>query len=164
MAIGLAKLFEGRYLAQRRGTSWGRSLPTNGSRTNQDSNKRDIPTTTVKKMTTEELAEKRKKGLCFHYNKRYKPGHRCQKLFLIEAKWEDEDGDVEMEIEDVNEETAPAISLHVMSRRQGLKTMRIRGVLIGQSVVVLIDTGSTHNLISSRVPQQVNLFQIYMVN
>ena len=105
MAIGLAQLFEGRDLAQRRGTTWGRSLPTNAPRTNQDPNKRDIPTTTVKKMMTEELAERRKKGLCFHCNERYKPRHRCKKLFLIEAKWEDEDGDVEMEIEDVNEET-----------------------------------------------------------
>ena len=150
MAIGLPKLFEGPDLAQRRGTTCERSLPTNAPRTNQDPNKRDIPTTTVTKITTKELTEIKKKGLCFHYNERYKLGH-CK------AKWEDEDGDVEMEIEDVNEETTPAISLHAMSRGQGPKTMRIWGALMGKSVVVLIDTRSTHNFISSRAAQQVNL-------
>ena len=35
--------------------------------------------------------------------------------------------------------------------------MTIWGAFMGQSVVVLIDTGSTHNFISSRVAQQVNL-------
>ena len=109
MAIGLAKLFEGQDLAHIRGTTWGRPLLTNAL------NKLDIPATTVKKMTTKELAKRMKKGLCFHYNERYKIGHCCQNKFLIEAKWEDKDGDVEMEIEDVVEEIVPAISLHAMS-------------------------------------------------
>ena len=106
MAIGLAKLFEGRDLAHIRGTTWGRSLPTNAL------NKLDIPATIVKKMTMKELAKRMKKGLCFHYNERYKIGHCCQKNLLIEAKWEDKDGDVEMEIEDVVEEIVLSISLH----------------------------------------------------
>lgn len=87
----------------------------------EDPNKRVIPTATIKKMTMEELAERRKKRLCFHCNEMYDSRHRCQKNFLIEAKWEDDDEDVEMEIKDVNEETAPAISLHAMlgSKDQG---------------------------------------------
>ena len=58
-------------------------------------------------MTPEVLAEWRKKGLCFHCNKKYNPGHNCPKLFKIEACWEEEDNDVEMEIENGSEDVAP---------------------------------------------------------
>ena len=55
----------------------------------------------------EELAEWRKKGLCFHCNNKYNPGHNCPKFFKIEACWEEEDNDVEMEIENGSEDMAP---------------------------------------------------------
>ncbi|KAL5768283.1 hypothetical protein ACOSP7_014840 [Xanthoceras sorbifolium] len=54
-------------------------------------------TTQIKKMTADELSERRKKRLCFHCHDRYTPRHDCKKLFLIEASWEDEKGDVLME-------------------------------------------------------------------
>jgi hypothetical protein len=47
-------------------------------------------------LTPEELKERQAKGLCFKCNDKYVPGHRCKKLFMIEAYLgEDEDGDME---------------------------------------------------------------------
>jgi len=38
-----------------------------------------------------ELAERRSKGLCFNCDDKFFPGHRCKKLFTIEAIYEEED-------------------------------------------------------------------------
>ncbi|KAJ0009667.1 hypothetical protein Pint_33583 [Pistacia integerrima] len=157
MAIGLAKLFEARNQAQRR-TNIPAVRSANPPRQNigyQD--RSSITTPTIKKMTTDELSERRKKGLYFHCNERYAPGHNCKKLFLIEASWEDKDGDVEMEIEGKEAEQSLEISLHAMAGSESPKTMRIWGGLMGQSVVALIDSGSTHNFISSQIAQRINL-------
>ena len=55
-------------------------------------------TTTIKKMTPEELAKRRKKGLCFCY----KPRHLCKRVFMIQAIYEENDVDVEIETEESN--------------------------------------------------------------
>ncbi len=34
------------------------------------------------------------KGLCFKCNEKYGSGHKCKRLFKIEATEEDEDGDI----------------------------------------------------------------------
>jgi hypothetical protein len=60
------------------------------------------------------------------------PGHRCKKLFLIEACCEEEDGDMVMDIEaqealESLEESG--ISLHAISGVQAPETMRLTGNL-----------------------------------
>jgi hypothetical protein len=50
----------------------------------------------IKRLTPEEVKERQAKGLCFKCNDKYVLGHRCKKLFMIEAYLrEDEDGDME---------------------------------------------------------------------
>ena len=63
--------------------------------------------TPIKRLTTEEINEKRKKELCFKCNERYGREHRCKKLFMIQACFNDSDADEEMEIID----SAPKILL-----------------------------------------------------
>ena len=84
-------------------------------------------------MKADKLNERRKKGLYFHCNDKYSPGHSCMKLFMIEASWEKEDNDVVMEIE----EDGPEISLRAIAGLQAPKTMRIWGGLKGQAVLLL---------------------------
>jgi hypothetical protein len=38
-----------------------------------------------------ELADRRSKGLCFNCDEKFFRGHRCKKLFKIEAIYEEED-------------------------------------------------------------------------
>jgi hypothetical protein len=53
------------------------------------------PPLPIKTLTPEELKERQEKGLCFKCNEKYGLGHRCNKLFMIEAYLrEDEDGEV----------------------------------------------------------------------
>ncbi|KDO42011.1 hypothetical protein CISIN_1g047037mg [Citrus sinensis] len=60
-------------------------------------------------------------------------------------------------MDDVCENATPKISLHDVARDQVLETMRIQGSIKGKSVVILIDSGSTHNSINAEVAQRVNL-------
>ncbi|GMN59739.1 hypothetical protein TIFTF001_028831 [Ficus carica] len=150
MVIGLAKLYEGHDNSHKRPSVPGfRQAPTTQGR-------KTPPTTTVERMTPDELTERRKKGLCFHCNNKYSPGHDCPKLFRIEA-CSDDNGDVKMEIEEDTNELAPEISLHAMAGMNAPKTMQLWGGLMGQPVMILVDSGSTHNFISSLVAQPVNL-------
>lgn len=76
-------------------------------------------------MTTAKLSKRRKKGLCFHCNDKYNPGHKYAKLFHIKACWEDhdEDGDIQMERDDAYENATPKISLHAVAGDQVPGTM-----------------------------------------
>lgn len=46
---------------------------------------------------------------------------------MIEARWDNEDDDMVMEVEGGQEEVEPEISLHAMACSQMAKTMKIQG-------------------------------------
>ncbi|XP_038985807.1 uncharacterized protein LOC103721475 isoform X2 [Phoenix dactylifera] len=154
-AIGLARLYEARDLSRRKATSL---VPKGGSlsRNIVAAPSSSIP---MKKMTTEELNERRRKGLCFRCNEKFGPGHRCKKLFLIQACLEDSDEDVEMETDSCDEHPVetPEISLHAIAGTRAHETMRVKGSLRHRAVIMLVDSGSTHNFVSERVAKAVGL-------
>jgi hypothetical protein len=73
----------------------------------------------VRRLNPTELKDRKDRGLCFNYDKKFSPGHSCQKLFLIEGVYEEEaersspagEGVVEEEEEFV----IPEISLQAIS-------------------------------------------------
>ncbi|KAA8549804.1 hypothetical protein F0562_001488 [Nyssa sinensis] len=87
-------------------------------------------------------------------------GHRCRKLFVIEACHEDDDSDMIMEEDDVVEdgvEAQPEISFHAISRTHTLETMRVNGSIGHIATIVLVDSGSTHNFINAMLAKKVGL-------
>jgi hypothetical protein len=87
-AIGLARVYEARNEALRR---------TTPSDWRQNNNFQPRPALPIKKLMPEELRERQEKGLCFKCNDKYSPGHRCKRLFMIEAcLGEDDDGGIFM--------------------------------------------------------------------
>ncbi|KAK0581846.1 hypothetical protein LWI29_018689 [Acer saccharum] len=153
IAIGLAKLYEARDQAQKKPNQ---SVVRSARPAPTSNNSNFSTTTTIKRMTPEELNERRRNGLCFHCNDKYSPGHNCAKLFRIEAYWEEGDNDVEMEIEE-EADSDPKISLHAMAGGHTSETMRLFGGIMGQSVMILVDSGSTHNFISSQAARRLQL-------
>ena len=109
-------------------------------------------------MSPTELKERRDKGLCFNCDKKFAPGHWCKKLFFIEGCWLEEDsGDGIGDIEEKEDKDELEISLHAMAGSPAPQTMQIHGVINQQSLVVLIDSGSTHNFIEERLAEKLGL-------
>eukprot|EP00253_Pinus_taeda_P016779 PITA_16779 len=115
------------------------------------------------------LAERRKQGLCYYCDEKYSPEHKCKepKFFQIDATdhnsleeapplKEPEEEEEDNQQNNVPEE--PVISLHALARISSPQTLKIRGFIKHCPVVVLIDSGCTHNFIHQRVAEVVHCF------
>ncbi|KAJ8754363.1 hypothetical protein K2173_002814 [Erythroxylum novogranatense] len=152
-AIAFARLYEARNTAS------GKGLPTQTRLASQMVRSPSRPASGfVKRLTWDELNERKRLELCFKCNDKFGPGHKCKKLFSIQAVLEDSDDDIEMEIEDQDSaEEVPAISLHAIAGFEGPKTMRLCGRVVRLDGMVLVDSGSTHNFISEEFTRKAGL-------
>ncbi|CAM8978876.1 unnamed protein product [Rhodiola kirilowii] len=133
------------------------------------------PTSTtlpIKRLTPTKMAARKEKGLCFNCDERYAPGHKCrprfQCLVLNETPFEEEcpvinhveDEEVDLHAEEhelVNPDTTPNISCHALEGRVAPSTLRLRGQLKTLPIVILVDSGSTHNFLQTRVARKAGL-------
>jgi hypothetical protein len=106
----------------------------------------------VQKISNAEMME-RKKGLCYNCDAKWSRGHVCAspRLFLIEEIEEMVDKLQEVEVEpdpgDFFLEDFPEISLHAIIGNPTPKTIRIVGMIKNHKIIILIDSGSTHNFL-----------------
>ena len=115
-------------------------------------------TPTIQRLSPTEMKEHRDKGLCFNCDEKFAPGHRCKNLFLIEGCWPEEDSGEEIgDIKEKEDNDELEISLHAMAGSSTPQTMQIHGVINQQSLVVLINSGSTHNFIEERLAEKLGL-------
>jgi hypothetical protein len=104
-----------------------------------------------RRLSPDEMAERRRLGLCFNCNEKYARGHNrfCRRIFFLDG----------VEIDDVAEATgdaendgkAPCFSLQAVARVPMAGTMQITVALSVASLITLLDSGSTHNFISEEV-------------
>ena len=114
----------------------------------------------MKRLTWDEMQKRRAQGLCFNCDEKFTPGHRCRgpQLLLLERSSNIDSLDDE-EVED-HQEAQPEISLHALSGWSDYRTMRVTARIGQCEMVVLIDSGSTHNFISEKI---ANLLQLPVV-
>eukprot|EP00253_Pinus_taeda_P036412 PITA_36412 len=123
----------------------------------------------VQKVSPTEMAERRKQGLCYYSDEKYSSGHKCKepKFFQIDATdhspleealplEEPEEEEEDNQQNNVPEE--PIILLHALAGISSPQTLKIRGFIKHCPVVVLVDSGSTHNFIHQRVVEVVHCF------
>ncbi|OMO81357.1 Retrotransposon gag protein [Corchorus olitorius] len=118
----------------------------------------------------EERDARRKQGLCMWCGVKFSPGHKCgvkaqlYQLFLEETYEPTVDTDESSDSTDIIEEAVlptkadgsnPIITLHALLGATGPQTMRVAGKIKNQWIMILIDTGSTHNFINTAVAKRL---------
>ncbi|XP_031271166.1 uncharacterized protein LOC116129586 [Pistacia vera] len=124
--------------------------------------RRDLP---FLRMTDAEIQMKREKEICFKCDGKYSIGHKCgekqfQILLIDEKEEEDPDPSVGEEIIETETEKPQEnveLSLSSVVGIQGPKTMKLKGRIQGKEWIVLIDSGASHNFISSKVVEQLGI-------
>ncbi|XP_035544590.1 uncharacterized protein LOC118347985 [Juglans regia] len=170
-AFGLAKIQEQYVVSIRR--PWRNSL-TDSSKFSPESNLLNsgqtpsllgaprvspLPRLPYHKVSESQMVERRRKGLCYFCDDKWQPGHKCArpKLFLLEGMEfgessgeENVDATGELVVEPVEVEAEMAsISLQSMVGGGRPKTMRLMACIGKKKLIILIDTGSTHNFVDT---------------
>ncbi|KAK0608486.1 hypothetical protein LWI29_031439 [Acer saccharum] len=103
----------------------------------------------VSRISRKEIEERKRKGLCFSCDEKWNLGHKCKtpKLFYIEAEYD------EVEVEPPDGE----ISLNAITGSQTPNTMRLEGYIGKHRLVILVDSGSTHNFVDSNLIKKCGL-------
>lgn len=116
----------------------------------------------VRRLSDRELQEKRAKGLYFRCDAKWNIGHRCKhrelSVLLLEEEedTESEGGNSEAPTSPI-EEIPTEVSLHSVIGLTNPKTMKLRGLIGHEEVVVLIDPGPTHNFLSIGVVRKLGI-------
>ena len=118
-------------------------------------------------MDTTTVGRKKSKRLCYSCDKKYTKGHKCveKKLFYIDCEEEGEKEQETSKEEDIHqeptveeEEMNPTISCNALAGVNTPQTLKIEGHIKKKNVIVLIDSGSTHNFIHCKVDKELNCF------
>jgi hypothetical protein len=116
------------------------------------------------RLTPQQLEERKAKGLCFNCDSKYSKGHKCgeKKLFYIDCEEEEEEEQEPSQDENVeaisSEELTPTISCNALAGISTPQTLKIEGYIKKKKVIVLIDSGSTHNFIHCKLAKDLNCF------
>jgi len=126
---------------------------------------RATPNAPFRRLPWEEMQKRKAQGLCFNCNERFTAGHKCQGMQLLllegpigfnEITYEEvtEEADVEEATREIDE---PEITLHALTGWSAPRTMRVDAKVGVFNAVVLIDSGSTHNFVSTRMADRLRL-------
>jgi hypothetical protein len=130
------------------------------------------------------MVERQLKGLCYNCDEKYFPGHKCKEQNLCmaiseEISEEDEETTYVCESPELTDitppsnppEVEPVISLNSLIGFSIPQTLKLISYIKHQKVIILVDSGSTHNFIHRRIAQEthcyihvVNNFQIMIAN
>jgi len=139
-----------------------RTNPNSYIENNAPSSKTPQPT----RWTPQQLKERKAKGLCFNCDSKYSKGHKCgeKKLVYIDCEEEEEQEQEQEPSQDENvevissEELTPMILCNALVGINTPQTLKIEGYIKKKKVLVLIDSGSTHNFIHYKLSKDLNCF------
>lgn len=127
----------------------------------------------TRRLSDAEFQSRREKGLCFLCNEKYSHDHKCKakeqrELRMIMVTKEGEEFNIEegggneqseLNTIEVVEESHAVVELSINSvvGLSNPRTMKVNGWLQGKEVIILVDRGATHNLISEKLVKELQL-------
>ncbi|KAJ0828513.1 putative nucleotidyltransferase, Ribonuclease H [Helianthus annuus] len=114
------------------------------------------------KLSPEAIQQRRKDGLCFRCPEKFFPGHKCSPpQFMLIVDNEDQleplDDPPDQQTDNVSPPQFMSLSDAAYFGMSSLQTLRITGYINGTPVTVLVDCGSTHNIIQPRIASLLGL-------
>nr|GEV24612.1 hypothetical protein [Tanacetum cinerariifolium] len=112
-----------------------------------------MPNRPFEKFTQQELEEKRAKHLCFYYDQKYSPGHKCSgkmhSLEILAFNEEVDNDNCEIDTQEMVREEEPMlqVSLNAMIRVISYQAMITKVHVKKQVLHLLVDCGRTHNFL-----------------
>lgn len=109
---------------------------------------------------------KRDKGLCYHCDEKWSPGHRCHpRIHLLIAA---DDANLPLSSEPLEsppptspltplEESSPLLSLNALPGMRAPETFRVYDTVHRHQLTILVDGGSTYNFVQLRVAKFLSL-------
>jgi hypothetical protein len=118
------------------------------------------------RLTPQQFEERKAKSLCFNCDSKYSKGHKCgeKKLFYIDCEEEEEQEHEQEPSQDENvesissEELTPTTSCNALAGINTPQSLKIEGSIKKKKVIVLIDSGNTHNFIHYKLAKALNCF------
>jgi predicted aspartyl protease len=121
------------------------------------------PKLPIRRLSPAQMQERRALGLCYNCNEKYVVSHRCATgRYLLLILDPDEQIDTNEEQPDLvdtitAEETYFQLSPQALTGQFSPPTLKFKGLLQGMTVTVLIDTGSTHNILQPRIANHLQI-------
>jgi len=100
------------------------------------------------------IEQRHQAGLSYGCGDRYFPGHRCRRQLLL-LEGEDDEEKVAEENSEVEREDKGEISLHALKGLVHSKIIKVKGRAHNCSLMVLIDSGSTHSFLDESMAKKL---------
>lgn len=120
----------------------------------------------ARNLSYQELMERRNKGLCFKCGQHYSPSHQCPDKHLRLLIWEGEEPSSEslLAVEEKEAEEGCEMVCQVLDYRaldpkelSYSKTLKLEGVLAGYPILLLVDSGASHDFIARELVGSLGL-------
>lgn len=135
---------------------------------------RDFSKLPVVHVSVAEKAERSRLGFFWYCSEKWVAGHSCKRNFLAYMGTEEDDiehDDSEEPAQDSEIITTDLSHMYSMDGTPRASSLEFQGMLGNMAVVILVDTGSTHNFLHPRVAEKCQLplraiwpFRVYVGN
>jgi hypothetical protein len=125
----------------------------------------------IQKLTWEEMVERQLKGLCYNCDDKYFPEHKCkeQNIFMAiseDVSKEEVKAPPMAESPEHTDLTPPSdhpkfesvISLNSIIGFSSPQTIKLIGYINHWNLIILVDSGNTHNFIHRHISQETNFY------